>query len=213
MTSKIEYKTSFQDDWLMDNNFKSWISEIENDAFSARCKLCNKTISIAGQGVKALESHEGSMKHKSHLPEKQSKLSYHKTFEKPNRSLLPSNSDTKQSIIFSYSSQQQIAQAEVIWAIGVVLNNYSFNSSSNKSNLFTAMFPDSAIAKYFTCGATKCSYIICFGVAPYMKAILDDIISGLDTYFAVFDESFNKSAKKDKWIYMFASGTRKSVVS
>ena len=46
-----------------------------------------------------------------------------------------------------------------------------------------------------------------------MKAILDDIISGLDTYVAVFDESFNKSAKKDKWIYMFASGTRKSVVS
>ena len=64
MTSKIKYKTSFQDDWLMDNNFKSWISKIKNDAFSAKCKICNKTISIAGQGVKALESHGKSMKHK-----------------------------------------------------------------------------------------------------------------------------------------------------
>ena len=55
----------------MDNNFKSWISKIENDTFSARCKICNKTISVVGQGVKALESHEKSMKHKNRLPEKQ----------------------------------------------------------------------------------------------------------------------------------------------
>ena len=82
MTSKIKYKTSFQDDWLMANNFKSWIPKIENDAFSARCKICSKTMSVAGQGVKALESHEKSMKHKNRLPEKQSKLIYHKTFEK-----------------------------------------------------------------------------------------------------------------------------------
>ena len=47
-----------------------------------------------------------------------------------------------------------------------------------------------------------------------MKAILDDIISSLDTYVALFDEWFSKSAeKKDKLVYMFASGTRKSVVS
>ena len=140
MTSKMKYKTSFQDGWLMDNNFKSWISKIENDAFSARYKICNKTISIAGQGVKTLESHVKSMKHKNHLPEKQSKLSYHKTVEKRNGCSLQSNSAIKQSTIFSCSSQQQIAQAEVIWAIDVVLTKCSFNSSSNKSNLFTTMF-------------------------------------------------------------------------
>ena len=55
MTSKIKYKMALQDDWLKDNNFKSWISKIENDAFSARYKICNKTISIAGEDVKALE--------------------------------------------------------------------------------------------------------------------------------------------------------------
>ena len=35
-------------------------------------------LSIAGEGVKALESHEKSMQHKNCLPEKQSKLIYHK---------------------------------------------------------------------------------------------------------------------------------------
>ena len=80
MTSKIKEKTYFQDDWLMDNNFKNWIFKKENDAFSASCKICNKTISIADQGVKALESHEKSMKHKNHPPEKQS-LSIHPTHQ------------------------------------------------------------------------------------------------------------------------------------
>ena len=76
------------------------------------------------------------------------------------------------------------------------------------------MFSDNAVAEGFICGTTKYSYIICFGVSPYMKAILDDSISSLDTYVALFDESFSKGAeKKDKLIYMFASGTRKSVVS
>ena len=80
-------------------------------------------------------------------------------------------------------------------AIDVVLSNYSFNSSSSKSNLFTTMFPDSTIATGFTYGTAKRSFVICFVVAPCMKAILDDIISSLDTYGALFGESFNKSAK------------------
>ena len=119
MTSKIKEKTYFQDDWLMDNNFKSWIFKKENDAFSASCKICNKTISIAGHGVKALESHEKSMKCKNHLPEKQSKFSYHKTCEKPNRSPFPSSCPTKQSTIFICSSQQQIVMW-AMWARGYV---------------------------------------------------------------------------------------------
>ena len=100
-----------------------------------------------------------------------------------------------------------------MWTIDVVLSNYSFNSSSNKSTLFTTMFPDRAVAKGFTCGSTKCSYIICFGVAPYMKVILDDIISSLGNVLLCFMNHLTKVQKKDKWIYMFVSGTTKSVVS
>ena len=57
------------------------------------------------------------------------------------------------------------------------------------------MFPDSTISTGFTYGTVKHSFIICFVVAPCMKAILDDIISSLDTYGVLFSESFNKSAK------------------
>ena len=70
-----------------------------------------------------------------------------------------------------------------------------------------------AIAKGFTCGSTKCSYIICFGVAPYMKVILDDIISSLGNVLLCLMNHLTKVQKKDKWIHMFVSGTTKSVVS
>ena len=42
MASKIKYKTSFEDDWLMDNNFKSWISKIDNDAFLPGAEFATK---------------------------------------------------------------------------------------------------------------------------------------------------------------------------
>lgn len=76
-----------------------------------------------------------------------------------------------------------MAQAEIMLTIDVLLRNYCFNSSLNKSASFTVIFPNSSNAKAFICGATMYSYIIYFDVVPYMKIILDDIIN----------ESFNKS--------------------
>ena len=57
------------------------------------------------------------------------------------------------------------------------------------------MFPDSSIAKNFACGKTKCSCLISFGVAPYFKLILDETLSSIDKFVALFDESFNPSFK------------------
>ena len=185
MTSRIKYKTSFHDDGLMDNDLKIWISKIENDGFSTRCRICSKARSTTSQGIGVLESHVKIVKHQSCFPEKQSKLNYHKTYEKPNRSPLQSNSAEKQPTIFNFNNQQQMAQAEIMSTIDVVLRNYCFNSSLNKSALFPVIFPNSSNTKAFICGETIYSYIICFGVAPYMKNILDDMI----------DESFNKSYK------------------
>ena len=180
MTSRIKFKTSFHDDGLMDNSLKIWISKIENDGFSTKCRICSKARSTTSQGIGVLESHVKSVKQKSCFPEKQSKLNYHKTYEKPNGSPLPSNSAEKQPTIFNFNNQQQMAQAEIMSTIDVLLRNYCFNSSLNKSALFPVIFPNSSNAKAFICGETIYSC-----VAPDMKNILDDII----------DESFNKSYK------------------
>ena len=58
------------------------------------------------------------------------------------------------------------------------------------------MFPDSNIAKNFACGKTRCSYIVTFGLAPYFKGLLNDTLSSLDCFVAMFDESYNKISKR-----------------
>ena len=81
-------------------------------------------------------------------------------------------------------------------SIDVVLSNYSFNSISNKSDLFCKMFPDSKIAENFSCGKTECSYVVCFGLAPYFKGLLTKSLSNVEHIVAFFDESFNKTSKR-----------------
>ena len=66
------------------------------------------------------------------------------------------------------------------------------------------MFPDSNIVKNFACGKTKCSYIVTYGLAPYFKSLLNDTLSSLDCFVAIFDEFYHKFRDEDKWICMFA---------
>ena len=82
-----------------------------------------------------------------------------------------------------------------MWSIDAVLSNYSFKSVSNKSVIFCKMFPDSEIAENFFCGKTKCSYVVCFYLAPYFKGLLTKSLSNVQHIVALFDESFNKTSK------------------
>ena len=56
------YKTLIQDIWLEDEKYKLWLSRA-SDSYSAKCKVCSKVISVAGQGIKALDTHAKGTKH------------------------------------------------------------------------------------------------------------------------------------------------------
>ena len=71
---RIKYKCSFQEDWLSIDDFKPSLRKVEGDKHSAKCSVCFKTISIAGQGIKALESHVKSSKHNKKLPKSASSI-------------------------------------------------------------------------------------------------------------------------------------------
>ena len=58
------------------------------------------------------------------------------------------------------------------------------------------MFKDSEIAKRFTCGSTKCSCVINFGIAPYFRDLLENALNLAPFYVAYFDESHNDVLKK-----------------
>ena len=80
-------------------------------------------------------------------------------------------------------------------SIDIVFSNYSFNSVSNKSDVFCKMFLDRKIAENFSYGETKCSYVVCLGIAPYFKGLLTKSLSSMEHIVALFDESFNKISK------------------
>lgn len=64
--AKPHGKTSFQDSWFADPNFKIWLKKSLKDPYSAECSLCPGTkISIASMGRRALTSHMQGQKHKS----------------------------------------------------------------------------------------------------------------------------------------------------
>ena len=99
----------------------------------------------------------------------------------------------------NFLTNDDVLSAEIIWAIKTVVSHYSCSSSANTNTLFQKMFPDSEIAKKFSCGETKCSYLIQFGLAPYFKADLASKIQKPGTILVVsFDESLNKVLQEEQ---------------
>ena len=86
---------------------------------------------------------------------------------------------------------EEVLHAEVVWVIKVITSNYSFTSCKDISCLFSKMFSDNQIARSFSCGATKCAYLACFGICPYFHELLREKIRAVKYYTLLFDESSN----------------------
>ena len=89
-------------------------------------------------------------------------------------------------------------KAKIRWVLSVVCSRYSKNSLSNVNGLFTAMFPDSEIAKSFQYSPTKASYVTTYSLAPYFHSLLLQKISFSPRQVVSFDESLNYSVQKPK---------------
>ena len=58
------------------------------------------------------------------------------------------------------------------------------------------MFSDSLRwLKTFSCGQTKCGYLICFGIAPSFKEQFEKILHETPYFVALFDETYNAVSK------------------
>ena len=110
----------------------------------------------------------------------------------------------KQTLIVPLMENQSTKQAEVIWTLRVVLSKYSFQSSDNKAELFSAMFPGGQISQKFACRQTKCKYLVCHALAPYFKELLGKTLSEVEHFVCLFDESHNhviKEGQMDLYIW------------
>ena len=118
-------------------------------------KFGAKDRSTGLHGVIALFSHVDGTKHKERLP-KYTPISFFKRTEPSSSASTLLNNDaghsneassSKQTAISICTNKQLVIKVEIIWTLDVFMSKYSFNSSSNKSDLCTTMFSDSKIAK------------------------------------------------------------------
>ena len=220
MSSK---QTKFNKDWIKDPAFSSWVGVDPNSETKARCMLCGYNFELGNMGKKSLVSHANGKKHKlKHqlsvkVKQEIKPLDVHFGKVAPSSSaedkplnttdmvvpppppLPPAQKPTTSGMMSSYVVRDEVLTAEILWAMKTVVSHYSVNSSEKTSNLFQKMFPDSAIAKKFKCGKTKCAYFIQFGLANCFKEELSTKVQKPGAVFVVcFDESLNKVLQEEQ---------------
>ena len=179
MNSKknAKYKCYFQEIWLDDPEFSSWLRKDKSET-QAFYRLCLKSFSVASHGKTSLTLHASGEKHKSRMPSNtQSTLAPFVATSQVKDSKTDDQKESEQSSsssIKDYFTSEALADAEILWVLDVIPNNYSLNSYRNKNELFSKMFRDCRIAQSFAVGSTKCSCMINFGLAPYFKSFPEE---------------------------------------
>jgi len=102
----------------------------------------------------------------------------------------------KRSALSSFLGNDAVTRAEVLWALQIIAKHQSYRSCDKLKELFQVMFSDSEIAGKFTLSPTKASYVIVYGLAPYFRSALEDVLKTCTSYVACFDEALNKVSQR-----------------
>ena len=97
-----------------------------------------------------------------------------------------------------HMKNEAVTRAEIRWALKGVMSNLSLNSCKQIADLFRSIFSDSSVAKRFTLTPSKCSYVICHGIAPFFKTLLPDELKEALFYVMSYDESLNHITQIDQ---------------
>jgi hypothetical protein len=174
-------KTVFNPTW----GYKyDWVKAVANDKRQAMCRLCKKNIFLGTMGESALKSHMKSDRHKKLKTASSGTMtatvqcfasganvtnntveSEPTTFEDSSVPVHEDNRPTNPSVNIAQSfSNADISKAETIWTLHTVATHASYKGNDKISDIFQKMFPDSEIAKKFSCGEKKTAYIALFGI-------------------------------------------------
>ena len=80
-------------------------------------------------------------------------------------------STLRQKDVSKHALIKEQHKAEILWASKCVMSHFSFTSTADITDIFRAMFPDSAIAQKMSYGPNKMSYLFCFGIIPYFRQL------------------------------------------
>ena len=159
----------------------SWIvkcSDFSNEKNKARCKLCNTSINVGYDGVKALTTHGETQKHKNNASAAASSQRVHSFF-----------------VIKDTTQTEKVNLAELTHVFHGVKHHNSFVAQDCTIKIMKQIIPDSEIVKKMTAGRTKTSAIVNNVLYPYsLELVLNDLQKGLP--FSVSTDASNKGNRK-----------------
>ena len=126
-------KLSFQKSWLLPSesvDYDKWVEQVPNDKYSAICKICSKVINGGGQGISALATHARGENHKLRMPSESQSIASYTAVRNPSDKVEQTRGE-----INSLFKKQDVTAADIVWAVEVVMSNYSFNSCANKGSV------------------------------------------------------------------------------
>ncbi|GBN22583.1 hypothetical protein AVEN_56254-1 [Araneus ventricosus] len=198
-------KCVFNDDWLGDAQYKDWLLSVAESRHKASCSACNRIFDVSNMGETALKYHMRGTKHQKFLKINEKKIDLKKYFSAEDHaessSSQPSTSNSCPSEVpistnlldRSVNANNLSRKAEILWTLKVLNSHYSYKSCENVNYIFKTMFPDSEVAKNFSCGEKKTAYLSVFGIAPYFLSLLKDKVKNeTKMYVLLFDESLNE---------------------
>ena len=198
----------FNNAWLSNSEYEFWLQRDSEFVNRAKCKVCAKTFDIGNMGEAAVKSHKNGMKHKANLKtfKTVSTTRMQNCFKLSNRAITidKANAESTNAIsvngtvnsVDCFATNMEHLKAEVIWTLHTVVTHSSFRSNEGISGLFSAMFPDSPVARKFTCGEDKTSNLTVHGLAPHFSTLLRDEVRNAESYVLLFDESLNTVIKQ-----------------
>ncbi|XP_049270810.1 uncharacterized protein LOC125758087 [Rhipicephalus sanguineus] len=182
---------NFQESWLSHVAYKDWVAPDPMSSHRARCRPCAKTFDVSSMGESALKSHQRSAKHIGNLKDAASSSLIKYVTPRESGESVRSVPTQSSDLNTACKAHDAATEAEILWALKVVTSHYSYSSSAHTSELFRKMFPDSEVAKAFTCGEKKCAYLACHGLGPFFLSSVHRAIEKCDCYVVLFDESAN----------------------
>lgn len=214
--------TTFQEAWLSDPEFKSWIKRIDQKPKSAYCMLCRAEFSLSNMGRQALKSHMKAKKHVSATSSKsQSLLEFvHASAQQP--AVASSSTPNKvgeiagsssgslsvaaaavtskpaKVTVDSFAFKSDLTEAETLWSIETVMTHKSLRTAEKDVTIMKRMFKDSSVAEKMKLKKDKIAYVLLYGVAPYYRQELTEELKAVSFYVVGFDESLNKISKKQQ---------------
>ena len=168
----------YNQQWELNSKYKGWLTAFKADRKKAFCKCCDRMIDISNMGESAVKSHMRSIRHKNNSTiggEQAVTLSSFSfvscgngnsgeagktgTSQSQQQAIMtipppPQDDATQrsQTTLEGHVIKDNVLKAETLWTLKLITSHYSFNSSKDTSQLFSAMFLDSQIARQFACG-------------------------------------------------------------